>query len=136
MSVGQTVAQRAKACGGTGPKTQTGRVRAARNARRHGLTLGVLADARRPAEVEALAQTIVADAGRGRTDLLALAQAIAEAQLDLARIRQTRHDLLALALSAERIEALVAIERYERRALSRRKFAIRDFVAARDQVAN
>ena len=49
-------ANRANAKTSTGPKTAQGKARAARNARRHGLSLSVLADPDYSAEVQNLAR--------------------------------------------------------------------------------
>ena len=174
-------ANRANARASTGPRTTRGRARAARNALRHALSFPVCSIPALSEEVETLAREI---AGRGaNAQTQELARRVAEAQIDLRRVRSARHQLLFDTLNKENYESyanmrmkvkllrallrpnppdismealefatpqgpdklatilsgkakkLLAMDRYERRALSRRKFAIRAFDAARARTA-
>jgi hypothetical protein len=120
-------ANRRNARASTGPRTSASKARAAQNARRHGLSLPARYDPSRFDEIEALARAIAgADADAER---LELARRIAEAQIDINRARAARRDLFPASPAALRerdaIARLAAIDRYERRAWSRRKRAIR-----------
>jgi hypothetical protein len=147
----RTHANGANARRSTGPRTAAGKERSSRNALRHGLSAGE----GRPssAEVLALAARITpAD----RPELAGLARQLAEAELDLRRVRSARLALIRAALaegerepgasaatpggapisiSAEEHVAgafarlgpsLQRLERYEDHARSRRKAAIRE----------
>ena len=81
--------------GRTGPRSAAGKARTSRNALRHGLAVPVLADATLSAEVDDLARRI-AD---GDDRLLEAAVRVAEAQVDLRRIRQARAIAMRRALS-------------------------------------
>ena len=175
----KTNANRANARVSTGPNTLHGRTRSARNAFRHGLSLPIQSDQALGDEAQALAREIAGPNASGLIQMLAFQ--VAEAEVDLRRVRSARHQLfsqelrnplydsratrpqkmtaivrlpltdaseipvaagekfgpstpqgankIAIILSHE-AKALKAMDRYERRARSRRKFAIRAFDAA------
>ena len=127
-------ANRRNARDSTGPRTGAGKARAAQNARRHGLNLPARYDPTRAAEIVALARAIAgADAEAER---LEIASRIAAAQIDVERARRARLDLYPQALrERDAIARLAAIDRYEGRALSLRKRAMRDFDDASDRAS-
>ncbi len=121
----------------TGPKTAAGKAAAARNALRHGLTLPVQSNPALAPEVATLArqiaQSLTGQALDGEQH--ALACEVADAIIDLRRVRLAKHPLV-VAIHADvrnctkPLRELVRLDRYERRVLSRRKRAIRAFSEA------
>jgi hypothetical protein len=125
-------ANRKNAKKSTGPRSAAGRAASRHNARRHGLATGIGSDPALRDDIEILAK-LLAQAG-GRENIGEFAREAAEAHLDLARIRRIRAGLYARmrffgAASTEDLmeaaEQLDRLERYERRAFSRRKRALR-----------
>jgi hypothetical protein len=125
----------------TGPRTSTGKVRSSRNALRHGLAIAVARDAAGSLEIERLSKVIAG--GRRDPVLLYHARIAAEAELEIMRVRAARaalinetvHDRINYAPLREPEGTTVAVwqaasqfskyDRYECRALSRRRRALR-----------
>ena len=78
--------QRDKARGSGGPRSEKGKQQSARNALKHGLAVPVSRDPNLTPEVVRLARKICGQ----RDDLLDTAIEVAEAQIDLARVRRLR----------------------------------------------
>ena len=85
-------ANRGNARASTGPKTPSGRARSGGNALRHGLNFPLLDDDRWAPEVEVLAARIAGEAAPA--ERLALAHKIAEARIELMRIRAYRRQMI------------------------------------------
>jgi hypothetical protein len=82
-------ANRANARASTGPKTEQGRARSARNSLRHALSLPVASDPIWSNEISALAREIAGPSANA--EIQELARRVAEAQIDLHRVRYARH---------------------------------------------
>jgi hypothetical protein len=88
----QIAANRRNARKSTGPRSGAGKTRSSRNAYRHGLTLSIASSAAVTKQLDKLARKIV-----GHTEdpiLLERARALAQAELDLARLRRAKVALI------------------------------------------
>jgi hypothetical protein len=128
----------------TGPRTALAKKRIRRNALRHGLAATIVNEPGIPAETDRLAQAICgSDTGPAQREQ---AQIIAECELLLLRVRAARVKIFeeiswrapvqrsdeSSVLSHQQdatscLGRLMRLERYERRVLSRRQYAIRAF---------
>jgi hypothetical protein len=121
----QIAANRKNAQRSTGPRTEVGKSISSRNAFRHGLSLPQDAVVAAQADIDKLVQQIVIDDTHNYKLLDAIETA--SALLDLFRVRKARSQMLATmdlsATSAEQLRRLLAIDRYESRARTRRRRA-------------
>lgn len=114
----------------TGPRSGAGRHRSRANALRHGLAVAIGSQPSFSKDIETLAKALVGDRGLPTE----FAREVAEAELDLLRVRKIRASQFNTVVDnpdvtpeayAELAENLSKLERYERRAYSRRKRALR-----------
>ena len=130
----QIAANRNNAKKSTGPRSDAGREASRRNSRRHGLAIAIETDPAFHDDIEKLAKAL--SLSRGMQIVDERAREAAGAELDLLRIRKVRawvfetyyfvaNDATSGSL-AELNEKLAKLERYERRAFSRRNRALRE----------
>jgi hypothetical protein len=121
-----------------GPRTAEGKARTKFNALRHGLATRVSDDSSLAPEIERLMRHLAS--GSADPNRLAQAKEIAESEFEVWRIRRVRTALIDGAVDHEApqperaevailrvVAQLAKLDRRERRALSRRKRAIREF---------
>jgi hypothetical protein len=127
----QITANRNNAKKSTGPRSKEGREVSRRNARRHGLAIDIGSDPAFHEDIEKLANALSLSSGTQKVS--EHAREAAEAELDLSRIRKVRAWLFETLYFADTAapdsmtdlnDKLAKLERYERRAYSRRKRAL------------
>jgi capsule polysaccharide export protein KpsE/RkpR len=99
-------ANRANARASSGPKTAAGKVQSAQNAFRHGFNVPIFLDPDLASDVEALAQRIVGKSADA--NVLDSARRVAEAQIDLRRVRSHRNRLMDRAMADPKVQAEAA----------------------------
>jgi hypothetical protein len=119
----------------TGPRSEAGQRRSRRNALRHGLSIAIGSDPSFSDDIKGLARSLAQ--GKSGQNVGEFAHQVAEAAIDLQRIRKQRATLFnavfenpdpQLGDHSDLNEQLAKLERYERRAYSRRKTALRAMI--------
>ena len=117
----------------TGPRTPGGKLRSRDNARRHGLATRIEDDPGAKAGIECLA-AILAE-GSENYERIEKSRVLAESQFERRRIRTARYEVFLSINDMKNVSindfqiamrAIDAISRYEKRALSKRKQALRN----------
>ena len=117
----------------TGPRTKSGKTRSSQNAKKHSLTLPLHLIPSLEPEIEALARLIVPD--HAAPVCYEAARGVAEAQIDLRRVKAARSLLLNAQDDTREVAEMIGdvardllrLDRYERNARWRRKQAVRYF---------
>lgn len=135
MADRKAIANRNNAKRSTGPKSVLGKERSRSNALRHGLAVDVCADPELAADLERLAK-ILSEAA-GEEEVSDQARLAAAAELDLLRIRRVQATMAGELQSetrpgnsADLHAKFAALERYEKRAYSRRRRAFREMIGS------
>ena len=119
----QIAANRVNAQRSTGPRTALGKSKSSRNSFRHGLSGPLPVDAASSPKVGEIARALLAEQGPNQ----GAAMEFAEAQIELLHIRAIRaHMLRSVDLAkatADQLERVVALDRYERYADTKRRQA-------------
>jgi len=103
MTTAQKIkANRANARASTGPRTRQGKIRSAQNACRHGLNVSLLMDPLLSEDAENLGRTLAGE--RASAAVLETARRVAEAQMELRRVREARLVLIDEYLSNPKYE--------------------------------
>jgi hypothetical protein len=126
----QLAANRRNAKKSTGPISRSGKSRSRQNALRHGLATSADCDPLLSADVNQMAQIL--SQARGEPSITMLTRDAAAAEIDLLRIRKIRASTFDIFHKSNRSredlarlnDELGKLERYERRAFSRRRRAI------------
>lgn len=118
----QLAANRTNAKRSTGPRTLAGKMKSSRNAFRHGLSYPKRLDAATLARVDAIARMLAGDLTDERRRAAATEAALA--QMDLLEVRRVRAEMMATTDPRE-LRRLVALDRYERIAQTKRRRAAR-----------
>src|SRR6516164_691836 len=108
-----------------GPRTSSGKAKSRLNALRHGLAAQQVVPT---ADVSALANAICGE--HGYPVCLEPATRLAESLLTLRKIEEARLHIIEMGRLAASVTELASLLRYERRALSRQKRALHDFIEA------
>jgi hypothetical protein len=129
MSDKRIAANRANARRSAGPRTARGKRRSARNALRHGLSIPIGRDLEFAKPIAEFARRLVGDeASEGALDL---ARMVAEGHFEIVRVRRSRERMfdrevtVGVLPNLRALKVLASIDRYEQRAIGRRRMALR-----------